>query len=123
LRDRGIIAVLLGCALCRSVVAALSDMRPSGGFTLEATVAAVHANTPDLGHPHAGGRSDGQRAAGAGTGRRHQAARKRQPCSWACGRPRFEAAALAMGRVEWQVAGAASWKGSSRRAAVRPRGG
>src|ERR1039457_947467 len=62
-------------------------MRPSGGFTLEATVAAVHANTPDLGHPHTGGRSDGQRAAGAGTGRRHQAARKRQPCSWAAGGP------------------------------------
>ena len=48
LRDRAIIAVLLGCALRRCEVAALTDGRSSRGFTLEATVAARHANTPDL---------------------------------------------------------------------------
>src|ERR1019366_5427968 len=46
--DRAIIAVLLGCALRRCEVAALTDGRCSGGFTLEATVAARHANTPEL---------------------------------------------------------------------------
>jgi dihydroxyacid dehydratase/phosphogluconate dehydratase len=40
--------VLLGCALRRSAVAALTDGRCSGGFTLEATVGARHANTPEL---------------------------------------------------------------------------
>src|ERR1039457_6732695 len=45
LRDRDIIAVLLGCALRRCQVAALTDGRCSGAFTLEATVAARHANT------------------------------------------------------------------------------
>jgi site-specific recombinase XerC len=45
LRDRAIIAVLLGCALRRCQVAALTDGRCSGAFTLEATVAARHANT------------------------------------------------------------------------------
>src|ERR1035441_6846735 len=37
LRDRAIIAVLLGCALRRSAVAALTDGRWSGGFTPAAT--------------------------------------------------------------------------------------
>jgi hypothetical protein len=40
--------VLLGRARRRSAVAALADGRRSGGFTLEATVAARHANAPDL---------------------------------------------------------------------------
>ena len=48
MRDRAIIAVLLGCALRRCEVAALTDGRCLGGFTLEATVAARHANTPEL---------------------------------------------------------------------------
>jgi site-specific recombinase XerD len=48
LRDRTIIAMLLGCALRRSAVAALTNGRCSGGFTLEATVGARHANTPEL---------------------------------------------------------------------------
>ena len=48
MRDRAIIAVLLGCALRRCEVAALTDRRCLGGFTLEATVAARHANTPEL---------------------------------------------------------------------------
>jgi hypothetical protein len=50
-------------------VAARTDERCSGGFTLEATVAAPRADTPDAsvwclrhhphaGHPHAGGRGD-----------------------------------------------------------------
>jgi hypothetical protein len=47
-RARAIIAVLLGCALRPSAVAALTDARRSGAFTTEATVAARHANTPDL---------------------------------------------------------------------------
>jgi hypothetical protein len=47
LRERAIIAVVLGCALRRSQVAALADERCSGGFTPEATVAAPRANTPD----------------------------------------------------------------------------
>ena len=69
LRDRAIIAVLLGCALRRSEVAALT-MGCSGGLTVEATVGARYANTTHLSHPHAGGRGEGQRdAAGAGTGR------------------------------------------------------
>jgi hypothetical protein len=41
-------AVLLGCALRRSQVAALTDGRCSGGFTEKATVAAPHANAPEL---------------------------------------------------------------------------
>ena len=49
LRARAIIAMLLGCALRRSEVAALTDGRCSGGFTPEATgVAARHANTAEL---------------------------------------------------------------------------
>jgi hypothetical protein len=40
--------VLLGRALRRSAVAAPSDRRCSGGFTPEATVAARHANAPEL---------------------------------------------------------------------------
>ena len=36
------------CALRRPDVATLTDGRCSGGFTLEATVAARHANTPEL---------------------------------------------------------------------------
>ena len=48
LHDRAIIAVLLGCALRRSAVAALADGRRSGGFTLEATVAARQADPPEL---------------------------------------------------------------------------
>jgi len=40
LRDRAIIAVLLGCVPRRSAVAALPDGRCSVGFTPEATVAA-----------------------------------------------------------------------------------
>ena len=46
--DRAIIAVLLGCALRRCEVAALTDGRSSRGFTLEATVAVRHANVPHL---------------------------------------------------------------------------
>ena len=120
LPDRAIIAALL-CALRQHEAAALADGRRSGRFTPEPTVAARHANTPELsvwcsrsptvrhgasggclaqsirrpmrrglriarrrprtdaqriarrlgGHPHAGGRGDGQRAARARTGRRH----------------------------------------------------
>jgi hypothetical protein len=40
--------VLLGCALRRSAVAALTNGLSSGGFTPEATVGARHANTPEL---------------------------------------------------------------------------
>jgi len=40
--------VLLGRALRRSAVAALTDGRQSGGFTMEATVAARHANAPEV---------------------------------------------------------------------------
>jgi hypothetical protein len=40
--------VLLGRALRRCEEAALTDGRCSGGFTPEATVAARHANTPEL---------------------------------------------------------------------------
>jgi hypothetical protein len=40
--------VLLGGALRQSAVAALADGRCSGGFTLEATVAARLANTPEV---------------------------------------------------------------------------
>jgi len=47
-RDRAIIAVLLGCALRLSQVAALADGRASDGFKPEATVAAGHASTPEL---------------------------------------------------------------------------
>jgi len=47
-RDRAILAVLLGCTLRRCAVAALTDGRCSGGFTLEATVAVRHANTAEL---------------------------------------------------------------------------
>src|ERR1017187_8879986 len=39
--------LLLGCALRRSEVAALTDGRSSGGFTPEATVAAPHADTAE----------------------------------------------------------------------------
>jgi len=46
LRDRAIIAVLLGCVPRRSAVAALPDGRCSVGFTPEATVAARPANAP-----------------------------------------------------------------------------
>jgi hypothetical protein len=46
-RDRAIIAVLLGCALSRPAVAALTDGRWAGGFTLEATVAARQADAPE----------------------------------------------------------------------------
>jgi len=48
LRDRAILAVSLGGALSRFAVAALADVRCSGGFTPEATVAARHANTSAL---------------------------------------------------------------------------
>ncbi len=50
LQDRAIIAVLLGCALRRSEVAALTeaDRRCSGGLTPEATGAARRANTAEL---------------------------------------------------------------------------
>jgi hypothetical protein len=48
LRDRAILAVLLGCALRRSAAAALTDGRSSGGFTPEATVAARDVNAPEL---------------------------------------------------------------------------
>jgi hypothetical protein len=44
LRDRAILAVLLGCALRKCAVAARTDGRCSGGFTTEATVAARHAD-------------------------------------------------------------------------------
>jgi hypothetical protein len=40
--------VLLGGALRRCAVAALTDGRCSGGFTLGATVAARYANAPDV---------------------------------------------------------------------------
>jgi hypothetical protein len=40
--------MLLGCALRRPEVAALTDGRWSGGCTLEATVAARHADAPEL---------------------------------------------------------------------------
>ena len=48
LRELPIIAVLLGCALCRPAVAALSDGRCSGGFTLEATGDTLRADAPEL---------------------------------------------------------------------------
>jgi hypothetical protein len=48
LRDRAILAVLPGCALRRSAVAALADGRCSGGFTRDATVDARRATTPEL---------------------------------------------------------------------------
>ena len=49
MRDRAIIAVLLGCALRRCEVAALTDGRCSGVFMPEATVGARrHANAPEL---------------------------------------------------------------------------
>jgi len=48
LRDRAIVAVLLGRALRRPAVAALADGRCSGGFTPEATAAARRANAPEL---------------------------------------------------------------------------
>jgi hypothetical protein len=41
-------AVLLGFALRRSAVAALTEGRCSGAFAPEATVAARRANTPEL---------------------------------------------------------------------------
>jgi len=47
LRDRGIIAGLLGCAYGAGP-SWLTDGRSSGGFTPEATVAAGRANTPEL---------------------------------------------------------------------------
>jgi len=40
--------VLRGPCAAACDVAALTDGRSSGGFTLEATVAARHANTPDV---------------------------------------------------------------------------
>jgi len=45
LRARAILAVLRGCAPRRCAVAARADGRSSGGFTPEATGAARHANT------------------------------------------------------------------------------
>jgi hypothetical protein len=51
LRDRAIIAVLLGCALHRCKAAALTDGRSSGGFTPEARPAARHANTSEQTSP------------------------------------------------------------------------
>jgi len=48
LRERAIVAVLLGCALRRCAVAAPTDGRCSAGFTPEATAAARHADTPEL---------------------------------------------------------------------------
>ena len=47
-RDRAISAALLGYALRRPAVAALTDGRCSGAFAPEATVAARRANTPEL---------------------------------------------------------------------------
>jgi hypothetical protein len=44
-RDRAIIAVLLGCALSRPAVAALTDGRWAGGFRLEATVGKAATRT------------------------------------------------------------------------------
>jgi len=88
LRDRAIIAVVLGCALRRCAVAARTDGRCSGAFTPEATVAAQHANTPELwvqwtGFPSGffarlrvlGAAGVLGRTASAGTGRRHCATR------------------------------------------------
>jgi hypothetical protein len=86
--------VLLGRALRRSEVAALSDGRCSGGFTPKATVAARRANPPELWvvlatpsacWPHrlrsrrrttGGGRRSGQPA--SQTGRRHRAREARE---------------------------------------------
>jgi len=48
LRNRAVIAVLLGWALRRRAVAALTDGRCSSGFTPEATVAARRAIAPEL---------------------------------------------------------------------------
>jgi len=45
---RAILAVLLGCGLRRSAVAALTDGRSAGGLTPEVTAAARHAIAPEL---------------------------------------------------------------------------
>jgi len=54
-------------------------------FTPEATVAAPHVNTRTrhASHPYAGGRGDEQRAAGAGTRRRHRPRQERGPSGFA----------------------------------------